>query len=280
MKRTGRKLVMGTLLTLFAGSAFAQDDMTFSLDDLEGTDDSGTMTFDEPVGGDNAVANPIGDPLGDPLGGGDLNFEAIDTEQETKISKKSEIDLVRIVQRRPFLRRHRVEFNPFMGTNLNDTLSSQLIAGGTLNFHLTETMGVGINAAYSLGNESDLFDELVQDYEVYPQVSTVLWYANLQFQYAPIYGKFALFNSWIIPWDIYALIGAGYTETELDGHLMLSVGVGQRFFMNRWFTVNIELRDNIFNEDYPSESVLVNNLLFTAGVSFFIPPNFEYRTLK
>ncbi len=276
MKRT--KLVMGALLFL-ASSAVAQEDMTFSLDDL---DEGGSteMTFDEPVDSASPIGNPIADPLGNPADGGDLNFETIDTEKETTLSKKADMDLVRVVQRRPFLRRHRVELNPFMGTNLNDTLSSQFIAGGTLNYHLTETMGLGINAAYSVGNESDLFDELIEDYEVYPQVSTVLWYASLQFQYAPIYGKFALFNSWIIPWDIYTLIGAGYTQTELGGHPMLSVGIGQRFFMNRWFTVNIELRDNIFNENYPAESVLVNNLLVTAGLSFFIPFGFEYRTLK
>ena len=50
--------------------------------------------------------------------------------------------------------------------------------------------------------------------------------------------------------------------------------------MNRWFTLNLELRDNVYNENYPAGSEIVNNLMFTAGVSFFIPPDFEYRTLK
>ncbi|MEZ4464579.1 MAG: hypothetical protein R3F43_08750 [bacterium] len=40
-----------------------------------------------------------------------------------------------------------------------------------------------------------------------------------------MYGKFALFNTWIIPWDIYALLGAGYTKTELAGHPTLGGGV-------------------------------------------------------
>ena len=174
----------------------------------------------------------------------------------------------------------RVEFAPFLGTNINDSMINLFAAGGGLTYHLAEDMGIGLNGAYSVGTESDLYNKVIEDYGLLPQISQIQWYATLDFQYAPLYGKFALFNTWIIPWDLYTLLGAGYTKTELAGNPTLAAGVGQRFFMNKWFTLNFEVRDSLYLEEYPGGTQLVNNMMFNAGVSFFIPPNFEYRTLK
>lgn len=248
---------------MFATPAIAQD-MTFD-------------TIDTTAPADDVV---------DPTAGGDdggMTFDVIDTESAAKDverSRKEEIDLIRVIQRRPFLRQGRAEISPFLGTNVNDALVSSFAAGGTINYFITEVMALGVNGGFSLGSETDLFDKVIEDYELFPQVSKVQWYATLNFQYVPIYGKFALFDTWIIPWDTYAVLGAGYTKTELSGHPTLTAGVGQRYFMNRWFSLNVELRDHIFNEEYPGGSELVNNLMFTAGVGFFLPPDFKYRTLK
>ncbi len=215
--------------------------------------------------------------------GGELTFEEIDTAKEAaqvEKARKAEIDLIRVIQRRPFLRRKRVELAPMLGTNVNDALVSIFVAGGALNYHLSEVMSIGLSGSYSLGSETDLFDRVIEDYELFPEISKVRWSASLDFQYAFMYGKFALFNTWIIPWDTYGVLGAGVTQTELAVHPSLSMGIGQRYFMNRWFTLNIEVRDNVYNEDYPGGSSIVNNIMFTTGVSFFIPPSFEYRMLK
>jgi outer membrane beta-barrel protein len=260
-------VVLSVVLT--AGLAQAQDtDMTFSPEDLQGGD----------------AQQPPGDGQEAPSGGDEsLNFDVIDTGKaaaDVERERKAELDLIRVIQRRPFLRRQRVEVSPMLGTNINDPLVQSFVAGGNLNYHITEVMAVGLFGGYSLGSESDLFDKVIEDYELFPEVAQVQWYAGVQFQYVPVYGKFAMFNSWIIPWDIYAVLGAGYTKTELDGHPTLAAGVGNRFFMSRWFNLAFELRDSIYNESYPSGSELVNNLVFSAGVGFFLPPDFEYTTLK
>lgn len=267
---------IGTVLLVLAalsGAAQAQDDMTFTTDDTAaGAAPSGGDAA--PAGGDTAA--PAGDD-------GGMSFDVIDTKKEAAAAKKAaaeENDLIRVIQRRPFLQAHRVELAPFMGTNVNDSLVKAFMAGGTLNYYITEYLGIGIHGAYALGTESDLFDKVLDDYDLFPQVSKPKWVGELQFQYDPIYGKFTLFDSWIVPWDIYTLLGAGYTKTELSGHVTLAAGLGQRFYMNHWFTLNLELRDHIYNENYPAGSELVNNLVFTAGVGFFLPPSFEYQTLK
>lgn len=256
-------------LALAAGTAQAQDgDFTFSPEELSGEGQPQQQPADASAGdGEEAP----------------LTFDVIDTDQavaEVERERKAELDLIRVVQRRPFLRRQRVEVSPLLGTNINDPLLQSFVAGGNVNYHITEVMAVGVFGGYSLGSESDLFDKVIEDYELFPEVAQVQWFAGVQFQYVPIYGKFALFNSWIIPWDIYTVLGAGWTKTELAGHPTLAAGVGNRFFMNRWFNLTFELRDHIYNESYPSGSELVNNLVFSAGVGFFLPPDFEYTTLR
>lgn len=236
-------------------ASMAQDDgMVFTDDDMGGESDSGDMTFDE-----------------------------VDTKKEAKAvaqSKKAELDLIRVIQRRPFLKRKRVELSPMVGTNINDSLVNFFAVGGSLTYHLTEVMAIGLTGSFALGDETDLYTDVIGDYAVFPEVSQVLWEASLDFQYEILYGKFALFNTWIIPWSTYAVLGAGVTQTELDTNTTIIVGVGQRYFMNKWFTFNLALRDGIYQEEYPGGSELVNNLVLSAGVSFFIPPNFKYKTLK
>ncbi|MFN3198085.1 MAG: outer membrane beta-barrel domain-containing protein [Bradymonadia bacterium] len=252
------------LIAFTAQNAAAQDGdgMEFSLDEVEGGDTGG------------------GDQGSD---GGEMTFDVIDTgaaAEEQKLIEAEQDDRVRVIQHRPFLRRERVEMAPFMGTNVNDALVSHFVAGASLNYHISEDLSLGLNGGYSLGSETDLFDKVIEDYELFAEVSELVWFAGLHFQYAPIYGKFTLFDTWIVPWDTYVLLGLGYLETQLGGKPMLTAGVGQRYFMNRYFTVNIELRNLTYNEDYPSSSELYNNLLFTAGVSFFLPGDFEYTTLR
>ena len=243
-------------------------------------DDDSDMTFDL-----DEITGPSDKSGGPARGAGadTMTFEVVDTEQtanQFEADKEAELDLIRVIQHRPFLRRKRVEIAPFMGTNINDSLVSFLLAGANVTYHLTEVMAIGLNGTWALGSETDLFNQVITDYDVFPEISKTRWAASLDFQYAFMYGKFAMFNTWIIPWDTYAVLGAGATQTQLATHPMLAAGIGQRYFMNRWFTLDLALRDSVYNEDYPGGSEVVNNISFTAGVSFFIPPDFEYRTLK
>ncbi len=58
-----------------------------------------------------------------------------------------------------------------------------------------------------------------------------------------------------------------------------SVALGQRYFVNRWMAVRLEVRDQFFSmarvpDEDPSES-LQTLLSFTVGVSFFLPTDFR-----
>ena len=63
--------------------------------------------------------------------------------------------------------------------------------------------------------------------------------------------------------------------------MFVTAGLGQRYFMNRWMTFNLDLNYQIFQETFaPNESVILNNLVFSVGMSFYLPTDFEYRELR
>jgi outer membrane beta-barrel protein len=135
------------------------------------------------------------------------------------------------------------------------------------------------------------------------------------FGYAPVYGKFAWFNKQIMHWEIFANAGVGGIATEViprdpglqpfdNLRIMVPLGIGTRFFLFNWLTVNFMLRDYLFTDLYEpasrtagnpitgmppmyvdsaaakaaAQSALVNNIMFYGGVSFFLPTKFTYRT--
>jgi hypothetical protein len=77
-----------------------------------------------------------------------------------------------------------------------------------------------------------------------------------------------------------------------------NVGATMRFFLTKWATVNLGVRDYIMVDKFePSkrdlmtnttasqakanaEGSLINNVMFQLGVSFWIPPTFEYSTFR
>ena len=54
--------------------------------------------------------------------------------------------------------------------------------------------------------------------------------------------------------------GLGALQTELAIHPTLTVSIGQRFFMTKWFTVNVGLQDYLYLEDYAAGGELINHL--------------------
>jgi hypothetical protein len=77
-------------------------------------------------------------------------------------------------------------------------------------------------------------------------------------------------------------------------NLAFNVAAGTRFFISNWLTINFAFRDYIFNDKFepvdrdanePIDSVknratsqLVNNIMFTTSLGFYLPTSFTYRT--
>lgn len=300
-----RKILLSVLVILtFSLSAFAEDDYDFDLDDNgseeidnnSNTDDGDDFNFDEPLDTGNENTNNTNDDGGmgvgsvpDFLKGGSDTIKDVPKNRQQLSSteleevRRLENERVWVLQRRPFLKSDRFEFNTHLGRNINDPLINFYTAGGQLNYYLNEQMAIGFRGTYTLNTETRAFDTVVQDYQVFPQISRPIWSGSLNFQYVPVYGKFSLFKTWLFPWELSVRGGLGWLQTFIDGHVLVTLGANQQFFLNRWLAFNIDIDYQVFSEvtsPNATESTLLNNLVLGAGLSIYLPLDFEYKELK
>ena len=191
-----------------------------------------------------------------------------------------EDDDIVVIQQRPFIRKGRFELSPFFAVATNETLFLHLGAGVVANYHILENLFVGGSYVKYFTFETDLFDEVQEDYRVYPELWELDFFFGVHVAYAPIYGKAIVANSAIVHYDVYLIAGAGVTRTSLtDWAPTGNFGVGTRFFLTRWLTLNLEVQDYIFQEEFNAGSRVINNVMFHVGLSFFMP-DFSYRMPK
>jgi outer membrane beta-barrel protein len=225
-------------------------------------------------------------------------------EQAGAPRTKSWEDIV-VVPRKAFLKGGRLELAPFTGITLNDVLIRHYTFGGDLNFYLTDVFSIGIEGQYFIKERSDRESLVGLQYNRIPTLNRYLYAAAFNFGYVPGYGKYTLFNKYIMHWDIFVAGGVGAIWSEIIPRvvgdetfqtiaLAPDVQVGTRFFLSDWLTVSFAFRDYLFNDKFEptdrdsSESIdevkarapgrFVNNLMFTASLGFYLPTSFQYRT--
>jgi outer membrane beta-barrel protein len=134
------------------------------------------------------------------------------------------------------------------------------------------------------------------------------YHGALVFGYVPGYGKFGLFNKYIVHWDLTASLGVGMIWTEIiprnfgdqsftNKNIAPHLGIGARLFVLDWLTLSLTFRDYIYvdtfefqgrkrgealadviTESKNSQTQLVQNIMMFFSVGFYLPPSFTYRT--
>ena len=215
------------------------------------------------------------------------------------------------------LRYHRLEIKPYWGVSLNDQFVSHPGPGLDINFYITNVLAIGLNGNFygGLNQDSDFNFEVRRSARVASPLNEYREGANFNFTYVPVYGKFAGFSKFIFHYDAYVVGGVGFIDTrpiavidpdnrdfQFKPKLDFDVGIGLRIFFNRWFAMNLEVRDYIYDEQLentcvagtscnPSGSAtdqstwygassITNNVQAQLGVSVFLPFSWEYRLPK
>src|SRR5579871_2471262 len=297
-------------------------------DDSAGAgDDSSAKASDT-----SAAGSDTGDANGKAAAGGSKEpatpSESLDTE-ETQPGKVEEdvgtgqqkaarpaasgswADIV-VVPRKAFLKTLRLELQPLAGITVNDNLIRHYVFGADLNFFLSDVIWIGLEGQYFIHQLTNQEELVGSEYNRAPTLNQYLYGGSFNFGYAPIYGKFALFNRSILSWEIWATAGIGATWTQViprdpandalafkNTDLTGNVGIGSRFFLTDWLTVNFALRDYIIADHFEpkpngaeanppittsaqakdrSQSELVQNLVLYVGVGFYLPTKFQYKT--
>jgi outer membrane beta-barrel protein len=246
---------------------------------------------------------------------GDLSADLQASEQVTAVKSGAAVktplswkDIVTVV-RKPFLKVRRTELNPFTSVSMNDNMIRHYTIGGEFAYYLTDVLAVGVEGMYYLHNFNEPFDLVARQARRLPTVNQYNWSAALNFHYVPVYGKFAVLDKRLVAWEVYftAGIGAGQSEviprdTKFPGFTTLliqpNLGASMRFFIAKWLTVNVGIRDYLFIDKFEptnraigmndtasaakdnADSAFIYNIMFQIGVSFWLPTSFEYTTFR
>ena len=223
--------------------------------------------------------------------------------------QKSWEDIV-VVPRKAFLKKSRLELAPFMGMTLNDPLIKHYSFGADLNYYITDVLSVGLEGQYFIKELSERESLVGLQYYLVPTLNKLKYHYALTFGYVPGYGKFGLFNKWIVHWDLTFAMGIGMIKTEIiprtfgdasftNNDIVGHIGVGVRLFVLDWLTLGLTFRDYMYKDTFEytnrdaltdksisnvksvseqSQSQFVQNIMMFFSVGFYIPPSFTYRT--
>ena len=247
---------------------------------------------------------------------GDLAADLNANDQATAVVKTGEVkktpiswkDII-VVIRKPFLKVRRTELNPFVATTMNDNMIRHETIGGEFAYWLTDVLAIGVEGQYFVHTFEEPYDLIARQARRLPTVNQYNWSTALDFHYVPVYGKFAVLDHKLITWESYftAGIGVGQSEVVLRDkafpgftNLLIqpNIGVNMRFFLAKWLTINLGIRDYLFIDKYEptnrstmsnasasdaqahADSAFVNNIMFQIGLSFWLPTSFEYTTFR
>jgi len=178
------------------------------------------------------------------------------------------------VQRRLFLKAGRHELSAMGGVYSADLLSSSYLLEGAYTFHVTEDLGLEAAFAYTRANsqlvriiENDRGISLIRvDAPVFVYQAHLLW--------TLAYGKLRWFGGSITRFDFFLALGGGITDNQTARGLTFSGGVGFKFYLAKWLALRFDVRDQVLQQEILGESVVVNNVAATLGLSIFIPFGF------
>ncbi len=301
MKPSSFKHVLLALLMFITVPAWSQDD-EIELDDndvSEPSTDAGGDAGELTIGEDEVSTEPAAE-----VGEEQMTLEPeLDARPERKLSNA---DVVAVVHN-PFLKQRRIELSPSIGVTMNDNIIRHYQFNGQLNYYLSARLAIGVEGGIFADDPLPALQLTGWQARRLPTVNKYNWGAALNLHYVPIYGKFALFGKKILQWETFVTVGIGVTQSEVIPRnaandpftnilITPNVGASFRFFITKWLTVQVGVRDYLFLDKFEdrnrgmekdadaakqeADSAFVNHLVFQAGISVWIPFSFDYTTFR
>lgn len=175
------------------------------------------------------------------------------------------------VRERLFQKALRHEISVMGGIYAADLLSASYLLQAAYTFHVTEDIGLEASFAYSQA-ESELVRIIEQDRGIsLIRIDAPVFVYQAHLLWTLAYGKLRWFGDGITRFDFNFAIGGGLTDNQTSRGLTFSAGLGIKFFFDQWFSIRIDIRDQVLQQELLGESRIVNNLTATLGLSVFLP---------
>lgn len=173
------------------------------------------------------------------------------------------------VQKRDFLKRHKINVVAHGGFYGGDLTSSSWIGGGSVGIFLTEDFGIAGEfdvTPLTLDLDAPLSkffnDNRFKPAMAYVALGNALW--------SPIHAKLKL-GGGIVHSDIMLFAGAGRMIHDAVQGVAFNAGAAIDLFVTQFLTVRLDTRDLMAIEEIAGETRLTHNIVATAGLSLWIP---------
>jgi len=194
------------------------------------------------------------------------------------------LDRIKAVPKKPTLKRGRLELAVFPSLSLNDAYYEHLGVAASAVFYPQDAFGIGIGADYLYDHiQTNNIDVVRRTLTAVPAtIDLPKLFAHVDFYWVPIYAKASILADDIAHFEFYLTTGVG-VASALNGRFPMAGdgGIGTRVGLFDWLSIRIEVRDTFFVDRLEvnnlSRSSIQNYVMLMAGVSFFVPPSFEYR---
>lgn len=209
--------------------------------------------------------------------------EESDKVAEKEINKISDLsnlapfDDVAVIQKRFLPKTGRTEFSTSAVISTNNQYFNNVGLGFRVAYHLQEKYALEATYLMMTSTERPITKGLIDNQQIQTQslVEPQSFY-GLSFKWTPLYGKVALFQQKIIPFDIYFTPGFGVTSTQAGGsEATITLGTGQIFALTKSLAARWDFVWNYYQPkvtvDGVSQTRNQSDIFIGVGVCYFIP---------
>lgn len=180
---------------------------------------------------------------------------------------------VSAVQERWFRLQHEIDLS--VGVLPLDPFSKGLYAQAGYTVHFTDAFAWQVvRGAYVYSAKTDLRTQLERDFGILPNAfEEILFFAGTDLMWTPLYGKLSVLNRWMVHGELFLMAGATVFKFTNDPGLFslrpgVSVGGGARIFVTQYFSVRLDVTDNVVVPIGAKATGIGNVVTITLNLAF------------
>jgi len=172
----------------------------------------------------------------------------VDSIKEKYWAKGEQTELG-VVQNRKYSKGDKIQFGLLGSLVISDPFLSTRLLGASIGYHFSEYFSVSLLAWKNFVSPS----AALKTFEASSSGATANTnkpesYFGGEAVGSLLYGKLSLLGAAIIYYDLHLLGGLGMTSTESGNNITPHVGVGQRFFISKHFSLRLDFRLMYYRE--------------------------------
>ncbi|MBC7954313.1 MAG: outer membrane beta-barrel domain-containing protein [Cytophagales bacterium] len=193
-------------------------------------------------------------------------------EKDTKDQKPAnEQVIVPQVDRRdvrvPKIPSNDFEIGLFAGTYATQNFGSSSVSGVRLGYHITEDFFV--EGTYGRAKVTDEAFRQILPGGIFATQEEKLKYYNLSIGINVLPGEVFLWRNYARPSAFYIIGGIGNTDFNKQRKQTFNFGFGARVFLSNWASLQMDVRDHMYELDLLGKRQNTQNIEMTVGATFF-----------